>query len=136
MSDVQRMTSLGAVHHVGLVTGQLDHMRRFYTEALGLAEVRGFPEHDVVFLAAGGVLIELVGQGDASVRTQRTGWHHLAWSVDDVDATFIRLIERGAAVHSSPEPFPPETPEFRIAFLRDPDGNLLELVQRLRGQVR
>ena len=42
-----------------------------------------------------------------------------------------RAAARGVAVHSPPESFPPEAPTMRIAFLRDPDGNLLELVQPL-----
>jgi hypothetical protein len=33
--------------------------------------------------------------------------------------------------HSPPEDFAPDSPSLRIAFLRDPDGNLLELVQPL-----
>jgi hypothetical protein len=45
-------------------------------------------------------------------------------------------VARGVDGHSPPEDFPAEElaaqrPRLRIAFLRDPDGNLLELVQPL-----
>jgi glyoxylase I family protein len=134
VSQSDARSTLQHVHHVGLVTGQLERMRRFYTEVVGLQETRGFPEHRIAFLEAGGTLIELLGEDVPSAGTGSGGWHHLAWEVDDLDATFAQLVARGAAVSSPPEDFPQDAPAFRIAFLRDPDGNLLELVKRIGGQ--
>lgn len=124
-----------STHHVGLVTGQFEQMRRFYTEVLGLAEVGGFPERQIVFLDAGSTRIELLGEDVASGLLRRAGWHHLALEVDDVDAACSELTQRGAVLHSLPESFPAEAPQFRIAFLRDPDGNLLELIRQLGGRA-
>ena len=124
-----------SVHHIGLVTGQFERMRRFYIELLGLPVSGGFPDHQIVFLHAGSTRVELLGS-DVRPRGQaRGGWHHLALAVDDVDAAFSELSAQGAQISSPPEDFPPEAPEFRIAFLRDPDGNLIELIQRSGGQV-
>ena len=123
-------------HHLAITTGRFERLRRFYVETLGLPVVGGFPGHDIVFVQAGTTTIEILGEEgppvpDAEDRAARHGWHHLAWEVEDVDAAFAELVARGVAVHSAPESFPPEAPTMRIAFLRDPDGNLLELVQPL-----
>ena len=122
-------------HHVAISTVSFDRMRTFYVETIGLPVVGGFPSHQIVFLDAGSTKIELIGEltrGQASpTGFNRRGWQHLAWQVEDVDAAFAELTGRGVPVHSPPESFPPEAPILRIAFLRDPDGNLLELVQPL-----
>ena len=125
-----------STHHLALTTGRFELLRRFYVEQLGLPVVGGFPGHEIVFVQAGSTTIELIGEDvapapDADEPARRQGWHHLAFEVADVDAAFAELTARGVPVHSPPESFPPEAPTMRIAFLRDPDGNLLELVQPL-----
>jgi catechol 2,3-dioxygenase-like lactoylglutathione lyase family enzyme len=133
------------VHHVAISTDNFARLREFYVETLGLAVVGGFPDRDIVFLDARGMTIELVGEADDDQTDQghadadpshrdgfeRRGWQHLAWEVADVDAAYDELLARGVAGHAPPEDFPSEAPALRIAFLCDPDGNLLELVQRL-----
>ncbi|HZO30909.1 MAG TPA: VOC family protein [Chloroflexota bacterium] len=125
-----------STHHLALTTGRFELLRRFYVEQLGLRVVGAFPGHEIVFVQAGSTTIELIGEDgppvpDADDRARRHGWHHLAWEVEDVDAAFAELTARGVPIHSPPESFPEEAPTMRIAFLRDPDGNLLELVQPL-----
>jgi catechol 2,3-dioxygenase-like lactoylglutathione lyase family enzyme len=121
------------VHHFAVSTSQFKRLCAFYVETLGLAVVGGFPEQRITFLDAGGTIVEIVGESDTGLPSpvgfERRGWQHLAWEVDDVDAAYADLLARGVAGHSSPEDFPSESPRLRIAFLRDPDGNLLELVQ-------
>lgn len=123
-------------HHLALTTGRFELLRRFYVETIGLPVLGRFPEHDIVFVAAGGTAIEIIGEEGSPAagpgdRAARHGWHHLAWEVEDVDAAFAELAARGVPIHSPPESFPASAPSMRIAFLRDPDGNLLELVQPL-----
>jgi lactoylglutathione lyase len=141
-------------HHVAIHTPDLARLRAFYVDTLGLPVVGGFPEHGILFVAAGGTLVELIeeragdgdenpdvaavagatrhgGLSDAPGRGRRYGWNHLAWTVADVDAAYAALGARGVALRSAPESFPPEAPGFRIAFVADPDGNLLELIQPL-----
>jgi catechol 2,3-dioxygenase-like lactoylglutathione lyase family enzyme len=134
-------------HHVGLTTGRFELLRQFYVEKLGLPVVGGFPGHDILFVDAGTTTIELIGEEPATVpgasagidakpddRPRRGGWHHLAWEVADVDASYADLLTRGVEPHSPPEDFPAEAPSMRIAFLRDPDGNLIELVQPISSR--
>ena len=123
------------VHHVAISTAQFERLRTFYVETLGLPEAGGFRDQEIVFLDAGGIILELVGEratGQPSpAGFERRGWQHLAWEVEDVDTEYADLLARRVSGHSPPEDFPPESPRLRIAFLSDPDGNLLELVQRL-----
>jgi catechol 2,3-dioxygenase-like lactoylglutathione lyase family enzyme len=125
------------VHHVAISTARFELLRTFYLETLELAVVGGYPEQRITFLDAGGMTLEIVGEtatGQPSPADfERRGWQHLAWLVDDVDAAYADLLARGVNGHSPPKDFPPDAPRLRIAFLRDPDGNLLELVQPVRS---
>jgi catechol 2,3-dioxygenase-like lactoylglutathione lyase family enzyme len=137
------MSSLGSpaprVHHLAISTASFERLRLFYVETLGLPVVAGIPEHTILFLDAGGTLVELIGEAPPDQPLpdgfNRRGWQHLAWEVADVDAVYADLLARGVESYAPPEDFPPEAPTLRIAFLRDPDGNLLELVQPLLTAV-
>jgi predicted enzyme related to lactoylglutathione lyase len=54
----------------------------------------------------------------------------MAFDVHDLDAAFERAVSRGARAVLSPRPSP--EPGVRMAFLADPEGNLLELLARGR----
>jgi len=55
------------------------------------------------------------------------GWHHVGFRVDDVDETVAELRRRG--VHITLEPTDNADWEMRVAFLADPWGNTIELIQ-------
>jgi glyoxylase I family protein len=118
-------------HHVAIVTPSLARLRAFYVDSLGLPEIGGFPEHGIIFVGAGALSIELIEQAGVSLADRPGGWHHLALEVADVDRRCAELSARGVPFHSPPEDFPPEAPAMRIAFCRDPDGNVVELLQPL-----
>lgn len=121
---------LTATHHVGLFTPNFDAMKKFYTETLGLEIVRTWEEPNIIFLAAGSTLIELVDKGDSALDSSRpAGFDHFAFHVEDVDAAFAELESAGIRIESAPRNFK----EVRIAFFYDPDGNLLELVEDPRN---
>src|SRR5205823_404918 len=108
-------------------------LRAFYVEMLGLPVVGAFAEHDIVFVQAGDTVVELIGEADQPEAAPgqargfgRRGWQHLAWEVDDVDAAYAELSAHGIPFELRPEDFPPEAPVLRIAFVADPDGNLIE----------
>lgn len=121
-------------HHVALYTDDFPRLYAFYTETLGMAEVGRFAGRPIAFLDAGGALIELAGD-EAPAGPRGQGWSHLALEVADLEAAVAALEARGVAFHVPPEPFPPEAPRCRIAFFRDPDGNLLELYQPLGARL-
>ena len=123
-----------STHHVALSTPDLARLRAFYAETLGLPVVGGFARHRIVFVGAGGTAIELSEEGGGIEHARRAGWDHLAWEVEDVDETYADLSERGVPFHVAPEDFPPDAPTMRIAFFKDPDGNVIELIQPLAGR--
>jgi catechol 2,3-dioxygenase-like lactoylglutathione lyase family enzyme len=55
------------------------------------------------------------------------GYSHWALEVEDLDQTFAALSGVGAEPVSPPAPA--VQPGARFAYLRDPEGNLLELIQ-------
>lgn len=119
------------LHHLALLTPDLARLRDFYVEQLGFRPIGGFADDNIHFLAAGNVTIELEEGREAGGPARGRGWHHLALEVEDVDAAYAELAARGVPFQEPPAGFPPEAPLLRIAFLADPDGNLLELVQPL-----
>jgi glyoxylase I family protein len=78
--------------------------------------------------ARNGSLIEIIpAEGDALAAKNRTpGMRHIAISVDDFDAAYRQLREQGVVLEG--EPYNNEGN--RLAFFRDPDGNLLHLIYR------
>jgi catechol 2,3-dioxygenase-like lactoylglutathione lyase family enzyme len=127
--------------HVGLSVADLDAQRRFYADALGMTEVDeefAMPEAHIrstILRGADGLKIELIERG-GSVPQEFTdpfdgagtqGYFHWAVYVADLDATFGSLLEAGASVVSAPAPA--VRPGARFAYVKDPEGNLLELIQ-------
>ncbi|WP_242774358.1 VOC family protein [Sphingopyxis sp. YF1] len=53
------------------------------------------------------------------------GWNHLCFESDDIDADYARLAAAGVEMHGAPMKFGVA----RVAFGRDPDGNIFELLQ-------
>jgi catechol 2,3-dioxygenase-like lactoylglutathione lyase family enzyme len=128
-------------HHVGLSVADLDAEQHWYQHNLGLNEViervelRDPPVRTVVLRAPSGLrleLIELAGSEPASTndpleaaRIQTYG--HLALDVSDLDTAFAELVAAGANPVSPPAPG--ASPGVHFAYVRDPEGNLLELIQ-------
>ena len=122
------------VDHVALVTTDVERAATFYTGVLGLQEMaRLETSHSgtLIFVGVGETTIELFGGGKvkASGEGNEVGFKHICLLVDDVDAEHARLKARGVAFDMEPA-----TVEsgLRICFLRDPDGNRVELMQRPR----
>ena len=117
-------------HHVALYTADLERLRRFYVETLGLPQVGAFPGGRVIFIDAGSTAIELISREGWAGSTTGS-WQHLAFEVADVAATYAALTAQGITFHVLPKDVPEEAPSARIAFFKDPDGNILELFQPL-----
>ena len=130
-----------SLHHVGLVVTDLERSARWYADVLGLE--RGFdfamPHVSVrgCFVGrADGVRLELferAGSAPAAPRPdpiaalEHRGYGHICLATPDLDADFARMVEAGATVIWDPRPSP--QPGVRMAFIADPDGNLIELVE-------
>jgi catechol 2,3-dioxygenase-like lactoylglutathione lyase family enzyme len=126
-------------HHVGLTVGDVERAQRWYVDALGLDVVLVFElpggVRGVMLRNATGAGVELfeVPGADAGVRhadpptaMRTTGFGHVGFEVDDLDATYAALVAAGAAEVWAPRQSP--EPGRRMAFVHDPDGNLIELI--------
>ena len=109
---------------------------RFF-ELLGLKELRRIDNEggrfSLIFLAAPGdedAQVELTHNWDESGYTGGRNFGHLAYEVDDIYATCERL--RGAGVRIVREPGPMKHGSTIIAFIEDPSGYRIELIQAKR----
>ena len=118
-------------HHIAIYTRDLARLEAFYTQVLGFPVARRWDDAGIVFVDAGGLWIELTRQDapDDGTRPraldQGVGINHLALQVDQVDHAFQELAGMGVRVLAAPADYR----NVRVAFLADPDGNVLELIE-------
>lgn len=127
---------LNSPDYVVLIVEDLDRALRFYTEVLGIR--LGHRSGDYAQMDTGKTRLGFYTR-EAMSRTlgmslkppdiENPGFE-IGFKVEDVDAAFLELIEKGA----SPA-MPPTTRPWgqRTAYVRDPDGHLIELAQDLRN---
>jgi catechol 2,3-dioxygenase-like lactoylglutathione lyase family enzyme len=117
---------LQGTHHIALRTPNFAAMEEFYTQVLGFPVTKRWDDVTIVFIDIGSTTIELMGRDDASAGALPTGgWDHIALHVEDVDAAYQELVDKGVRMRSEPKNFQ----DVRLAFFFDPDGNVLELVE-------
>jgi lactoylglutathione lyase len=140
-------TAQAVFDHVGLSVSDLETSRRFYAEVFGFDIVEDdfkIPGRDVrglVLSNARGVRLELFhregseppypaesvtpGPGE-SPRSQ--GWFQFALTVPDLPASYAAVVAAGAKEVMTPRTAPDGINQ--VGFVCDPDGNLIELLQR------
>jgi lactoylglutathione lyase len=115
------------VRQVGLRIGvrNLEDHARFYRDGFGLAEE---PYERGVAIRAGESLLMLEERDDAPADAsfEGKGWRLLTFQVASVDEEHARAMAAGAREILAPATRGP----IRIALLRDPDGNTIELMRR------
>lgn len=122
-----------AVSHVRLVTADLPPCIAFYRDVLGLKLAVDVPGTYAEFETAGARLA-LVGEATMGAVVGRPAPRAgdavvVCLQVDDVDAMAAKAKSRGAALVREPHDQPAWLQ--RVAHLRDPAGNLVELWTRL-----
>ncbi|AEE24105.1 Glyoxalase/bleomycin resistance protein/dioxygenase [Glaciecola sp. 4H-3-7+YE-5] len=125
---------LKRIHHVAVICSDYARSKHFYTEILGFRVIaenyRAHRDSYKLDLALpDGGQIELFSFPGAPVRPSRPeaqGLRHLAFVVDDVEATVALLTGKGVNVEDI------RTDEYtgkQFTFFADPDGLPLELYQ-------
>ncbi len=114
--------------------GDIDRSVAFY-EKLGFEEKRRMPIGDEainVFLALPGddVALELTYNHGVDSYDLGTGYNHIALGVEDLDGTLAGLAAEGVDPEKPPYRPGGRTEGPRIAFVRDPDGYRIELIER------
>ena len=132
----------GEVHvfvHTSIRTSNMARSIDFYTKLLGLTVVsrREIPQNnaEIAFLQdpqAKGATLELTFYRDQKKFSQPAYedrlFDHLAFEVEDMNQTVQAM--RNAKVTITDEPFKLGATGSLIAFVEDPDGTLIELIER------
>ena len=124
------------VLHTMLRVGDLDESIRFYTEMFGMKLLRrkDYPggRFTLAFVGYGDesehAVIELTHNWDTSEYDLGDGFGHIALGVDDIHAVCDRLRTQGARITREPGPMKHGTTV--IAFVEDPTGYKIELIER------
>jgi HAD superfamily hydrolase (TIGR01509 family) len=125
-----------ALDHVALEVRDLFAMELFYRKAFGFRPTyhyvsRNTPGLRTVFLERDGLSLELLERPRAEPPSLAAPGGHLALAVADVDGAFARLAALDLpGVRLSPPRLTGDG--YREAALHDPEGNVVELVQRVR----
>ncbi len=121
--------------HTMLRVGDLERSLRFYTEVLGMNLLRrkDYPSgrFTLAFVGYGeesnSTVLELTHNWDQDRYEPGDGYGHIALGVEDIQSTCSGIAERGGRVVR--EPGPMQHGSTVIAFVEDPDGYKVELIQ-------
>lgn len=122
--------------HTMLRVRNLEGSVNFYTGLLGMQEIRRTEvpagKYTLVFVGYGeeksNTLLELTYNWGVDTYELGTAFGHLALAVPDIVATCDKL--RKAGVKITREPGPVQFGTTVIAFIEDPDGYKIELIER------
>jgi catechol 2,3-dioxygenase-like lactoylglutathione lyase family enzyme len=128
-------------NHTGLSVKDLDAEKAWYGKTFNMTEIQHFelpnPRIRTVLLQApNGLRVELIEREGASRGREYKdaldasldlGYGHWAIVVDNLDQAFTILVKAGAGTVSAPGPA--VQPGARFAYVKDPEGNLIELMQ-------
>lgn len=148
VSTVRAGAGVLSVHHTSFTVGDIDHWLAFFRDVLGFptsvkrrstgARIQGITgvagaEADIAFASAPNHQIELIqylapaGRERSALRPCDTGFTHLALLVSAFDHLMARVTERGFVCMGEPTLVAPAS---RSAYLRHPDGIVLELIEQ------
>ena len=119
-----------------LRVGDLERSLAFYTQVLGMTLLRrhDYPEGEFTLAFVGfgpeaeGAVIELTHNWGTGHYEVGTGFGHVALEVDDVYVACAEIKKRGGKVVR--EAGPMKHGSTVIAFVEDPDGYKIELIQK------
>jgi lactoylglutathione lyase len=121
--------------HTMLRVGDLERSLKFYTEVLGMRLLRrkDYPEgrFTLAFVGYGEerdhTVLELTHNWDTAAYDIGSGYGHIAIGVDDIASTCEAIADKGGRVVRPPGPM--KHGSTVIAFVEDPDGYRVELIQ-------
>jgi len=152
MPRPRRSLKVTALRHTGIVVTDLARSLKFYRDLLGLkpwrAMIESGPYIDGVVglkgakikwekleVPGGGVveLLQYLSHPRRAPKTRRAdeiGASHVAFTVPDVTALWREIKRRGLKVHAAPGLSPDGGA--KVAYVHDPDGTIVELVQVMK----
>jgi lactoylglutathione lyase len=123
---------ISGVAHIGIRVFELSRSRKFY-EDLGFEFIAGplGPEPVAILRHPAGIVLNLILNGSAAeapnvlmdVPEKHAGYTHMSLLVHSLDEATAELTRLGLTITEGPIEFPGA----RFSFVRDPDGNVVEL---------
>ena len=140
------------IRHTGIVVTDMEKALRFYRDLLGLKVAQDFKEEGsyidsiselsgvrvrmVKLTADDGSMVELLQylshprKAPENRQICEIGCSHIAFSVDDIDREYARLLKNGVRFNCPPYVSPDGYA--KVTFCHDPDGTSIELVAVLK----
>lgn len=126
---------MAAIHHIAFNCHDIDAQEKFYTRHFGFKRVWTFHEgepNEFRMLRLGACCLEFFPAAGDTAKTERgseqkIGFKHLAFSVDHLETAIARLLQDGITADPIIDKLP--VPGLRICFFRDPEGNIIELME-------
>lgn len=119
------------LNHFGIFVQDLEEALHFFRDGFGFEVVfkalNEKTDTDIVYLQVAGGMIELLAPRTPSAN-QKFGVDHIAFLSNDLDADYERLVGMGAGELERPRVA--GTGEGRLAYVTDPNGASVELIQR------
>ncbi|OKH14162.1 lactoylglutathione lyase [[Limnothrix rosea] IAM M-220] len=127
--------------HTMIRVGNLDESINFYCDVLGMKLLRkkDYPggKFTLAFVGYGdekdNTVIELTHNWDTDSYDLGNGFGHVALGVDDIYGTCEKIRELGGKISREPGPMKHGTTV--IAFVEDPNGYKIELIQMKKDTV-
>jgi len=108
---------------IAFFTNDIKKMTDYYHRLLGKAP--DVADEDIAIFTIGGVSL-LIHTNYTTSEGGLSSENHFAFSAKDLDAACAQLLEQGLSLEVAPRDFD----WGRSAYLRDPDGQLIELSQK------
>lgn len=139
------------LRHIGMTVSDLDKILPFYRDVLGfkikraalekgqfidkLSSLKKVKVKTVKLADANGNLIELLCYQSHPCKAKKimiceAGYTHIALTVSNLDREYKRLLKKGIKFNWQPQVSPDA--KAKVVFCRDPEGNLIELVEEIK----
>ena len=123
--------------HIGTTSRDLDRTIQFYRDLLGFRLVLRKPQAsgELAFLDAGGGMLEVFAPAaeiapSRDIPAHEAGMRHLTLAVTDIVGMIAQLEAAGVEILERPRDAHNTELIKRVAFVRDPDGIIVELIER------
>jgi glyoxylase I family protein len=120
------MIKLKAIRHTGISITDVDKSKEFYGQVLGMKELPrpDIPEVPGAWYEWNGVQVHLIGRNTSMGNVPGVG-PHIAVQVDDLEQAKQELTAHGIPFQEFAPP--PSMRANPVLFVKDPDGNIVEL---------
>ena len=133
------MSRISAIHHINIEITDIERSKEWYGNVFGL-------ERKNIGSKYADMMLEMyTGTGEFHLMKVENPTYlrtnHVAVEITDWDGMIAHLAELGIPYENINDPDGPGEPHIRhhdgshTAYIRDPDGNLIELVHHPRGLV-